>query len=118
MDELLFSVEGNKASPATPISLAEAGPREREDLQQWVLAHPEILGSGVVPISFEFDQWRNAAGDRERDRLDVIAAVVLPQRASNRPATRTAVRSLMESTLAPFARARGPHVRAHPWGAR
>ena len=55
-----------------PISLAEAGLRERSDLQEWVLNHPEILGPGIMIVTFEFDRWWAAGGDRERDRLDVL----------------------------------------------
>lgn len=70
--ELVFTVDGSTATPAEPVSLAEAGLRERSDLQEWVVAHPEILGRAVLIVSVEFDQWRSAAGDRERDRLDVL----------------------------------------------
>ena len=71
--ELVFGVEGPRAQPAQPVTLAEAGLRERSDLQEWVLAHPDILGPGVLVIAFEFDRWRaGATGDRERDRLDVL----------------------------------------------
>lgn len=71
-DELVFTVSSDGAAPATPISLAEAGFKERNDLQEWVIAHPEILGDGVMVIAFEFDQWESASGGRERDRLDVL----------------------------------------------
>lgn len=70
--ERVYSVDGSAATPATPVSLAEAGLRERDDLQEWVLAHPEILGDDVMVVAFEFDRWRAASGDRERDRLDVL----------------------------------------------
>lgn len=70
--ERLFTVTGSSATPAVPITLAEAGMRERSDLQEWVLAHPEILGSDVLVVTFEFDRWWAAGGDRERDRLDVL----------------------------------------------
>jgi alkylated DNA nucleotide flippase Atl1 len=70
--ERVFTVTASAASPATPITLAEAGLRERTDLQEWVLAHPEILGSGVLIVTFEFDRWWAPSGDRERDRLDVM----------------------------------------------
>jgi alkylated DNA nucleotide flippase Atl1 len=70
--ELVFSVDGPMADPARPISLADAGLRERRDLQEWVIAHPEILGSGVKVITFEFGQWQARAGGREFDRLDVL----------------------------------------------
>jgi alkylated DNA nucleotide flippase Atl1 len=71
--ELVFTVEGSDATPAVPISLADAGLRERNDLQEWVLAHPEILGADVLVITFEFDRWLSGSGTRERDRLDVLA---------------------------------------------
>lgn len=70
--ERLFTVDGSVATPATPISLAEAGLRERSDLQEWVLAHPHILGPDVKIISFEFDRWRSSSGAPQLDRLDVL----------------------------------------------
>lgn len=72
-DELLFTVSGAKALPATPITLSEAGLRERQDLQEWVLEHPEILGTGVMVVTFEFDRWWSPSGIQPLDRLDVLA---------------------------------------------
>ncbi|MGY1659634.1 hypothetical protein ACI78Q_00230 [Geodermatophilus sp. SYSU D00705] len=72
MDELLYTVDGAAAVRATPITLAEAGLREREHLQEWVLAHPEMLGGSLLVITSECDRWSSARG-RERDRLDVLA---------------------------------------------
>jgi len=40
--EPVFSVDGSKATPATPITLAEAGLRERQELQEWVIEHPDL----------------------------------------------------------------------------
>lgn len=71
-DELLFTVAGSTAKRATPISLSEAGLRERQDLQEWVLEHPEILGPGVMIVTFEFDRWWSASGVQPLDRLDVL----------------------------------------------
>jgi hypothetical protein len=71
-DELLFTVAGSSAKRATPISLAEAGLRERQDLQEWVLEHPEILGPGVMVVTFEFDRWWSSSGNQPLDRLDVL----------------------------------------------
>jgi RecB family endonuclease NucS len=70
-DELVFSVTGDEAKAASPISLAEAGLREREHLQEWVLANPGILGTGVLVITSEFDRWESRGG-AERDRLDIL----------------------------------------------
>jgi len=70
-DELVFTVIGNTARAATPITLAEAGLREREHLQEWVLAHPEILGGDVLIVTSEFDRWESRSG-AERDRLDIL----------------------------------------------
>lgn len=72
MDELLYTVDGAAAARARQISLAEAGLREREHLQEWVLAHPEMLGGSLLVITSECDRWTSARG-RERDRLDVLA---------------------------------------------
>jgi hypothetical protein len=70
-DELVFTVVGGEALAATPITLAEAGLREREHLQEWVLANPKILGGDVLIITSEFDRWESRGG-AERDRLDVL----------------------------------------------
>jgi len=73
-DELLFHVDGSTATRATPITLTEAGLREREHLQEWVLANPEIVGEDVLIITFEFDRWLPTAKSQSkvRDRLDIL----------------------------------------------
>ncbi len=71
-DELVFSIDGPKAVQAVPITLTEAGLTERAHLQEWVIEHPEMLGDGVLIITFEFDRWRNSSGAPEKDRLDVL----------------------------------------------
>jgi len=70
--ERVYSVESSAATPARPISLSEAGLRERADLQEWILERPEILGPDVLIVTFEFDRWQSASGDRQLDRLDVL----------------------------------------------
>lgn len=55
-EELVFTVVGEVAHPATPITLSEAGLRERTHLQEWVLAYPSILGADVMVITSEFDR--------------------------------------------------------------
>lgn len=68
----MFHVSGSSATPIRRVSLAEAGLREREHLQEWVLAHPELLGDGLMIVTSECDRWASSRG-RERDRLDVLA---------------------------------------------
>ncbi len=70
-EDLLFTVAGSVAMPAQMISLEEAGLEERADLQEWVLANPEILGSSVKIISFDVDrQW--ATPGVPQDRLGIL----------------------------------------------
>jgi hypothetical protein len=71
--ELVFTVSDGSASPAVPVTFAEAGLREREHLQEWVLAHPRILGEDLRIVSFEFDRWLAGSGGPTYDRLDVLA---------------------------------------------
>jgi hypothetical protein len=71
--ELLFTVSDGNAIPAIPVTFADAGLREREHLQEWVLAHPRILGEDLRIVSFEFDRWLAGSGEPTHDRLDVLA---------------------------------------------
>lgn len=70
--EMVFTVEGSAAKAATPISLAEAGLKERQHLQEWVRANPEILGSDVMIVTLEFGRWTGNTGGLEQDRLDIL----------------------------------------------
>jgi hypothetical protein len=70
-DELVFTVSGAAAKPAAAVSLAEIGLSERQHLQEWVIAHPEILGPHIMVVTFEFDRWWSAGGN-PLDRLDVL----------------------------------------------
>jgi RecB family endonuclease NucS len=70
-DEVVFAVMGSVANAAERISLADAGLREREHLQEWVIAHPEIIGPDVMIVTFEFDKWSSTSGE-QKDRLDVL----------------------------------------------
>ena len=71
-DEIVFEVSESKATRAEPISLEEAGLRERDHLQEWVIANPDVLGKGVMVVTIEFGQWVTKSGSSERDRLDVL----------------------------------------------
>jgi hypothetical protein len=70
-DELVFTLAGSAAEAAERISLADAGLREREHLQEWVPAHPEIIRPDVMVVTSESDRWGSRSGP-ERDRLDVL----------------------------------------------
>ncbi len=72
-DGLTFTVAEGTASPAQPLTLAEAGLRERSHLQEWVVAHPEMLGDGILIVTSEFDRWAGSArAAATADRLDVL----------------------------------------------
>lgn len=71
-EEHVYVVDGAVAHSAEPISLAEAGFTERSHLQEWVIAHPEMLGEGVMVLTSEFDRWVSSAGPSPLDRLDVL----------------------------------------------
>jgi alkylated DNA nucleotide flippase Atl1 len=72
-DRLVYLVEGSSATPAIQVSLAEAGLKERQDLQEWVVAHPEVIGRDVRIITIEYDKWSTDSGTQAHQRLDVLA---------------------------------------------
>jgi hypothetical protein len=71
-DEIVFEVNQSQATRAKPISLEEAGLRERDHLQEWVIANPDVLGEDVMVVTIEYGQWVTKSGSVERDRLDVL----------------------------------------------
>ena len=72
LDEHVFTVAGARATRAYPISLADAGLKERAHLQEWVIAHPQVLGEDVLIVASEFGRWSDSDGRRAWDRLDVL----------------------------------------------
>lgn len=71
-DEFLLSVHEGQSDVVEATGLPALGLHEREHLQEWVLAHPELLGPGVEVVTSEFDKWQSAAGEAIADRLDVM----------------------------------------------
>ena len=69
--EFVFTVHPGAALTAEPISLEEAGLRERDDLQEWVRLNPHILGPSVRIVTFEFGRWQARDG-QAADRLDLL----------------------------------------------
>ena len=74
-DEIVFEVRDSTAARAVPISLEEAGFREKDHLQEWVTDNPDVLGEGVMVVTVEYGQWISLSGSVERDRLDVLGRV-------------------------------------------
>ncbi len=71
-DEFLLAVDAGKSQKVSPSSLPGLGLMERQHLQEWVLAHPELLGAGVQVVTSEFDKWQDASGGAVADRLDIL----------------------------------------------
>lgn len=68
----VFTVSGADATPATPTTLAAAGLKERSDLQEWLIAHPAVLGPDVLMVTAEYDQWSSNIGSTAKERLDLL----------------------------------------------
>jgi hypothetical protein len=72
-DEMLLTVDAGKAAPVDRVDLSSLQLREREHLQEWILANPAVLGPGVEIITSEYDRWQTASGAPVLDRLDILA---------------------------------------------
>ena len=70
--ELLFTVQDKTPQPALAIRLADAGLKERADIEEWVIAHPEIIGPDVLVVTSEFAGWASKRGAKDADRLDIL----------------------------------------------
>jgi hypothetical protein len=66
---IIISVKkGEKpVSHLTPVSLQEAGIREVQDLQKWILEKPEVLGEPLLVLDDQFSKFEGA-----RDRPDIL----------------------------------------------
>jgi hypothetical protein len=71
-DELVFTVSGATATRVDGVPIESLGLTERAHLQEWVIAHPDILGANVLIVAFEFDRWSSTTGTNPKDRLDVL----------------------------------------------
>ena len=71
--ELLLEVEpgGAAARVVDMTTLGDAELLERRHLQEWIVAHPEILGPTVKIVTIEYAGWI-VDGDPQRQRLDVL----------------------------------------------
>jgi muconolactone delta-isomerase len=51
-----------------PVAFSDIGVKERDDLEEWVVAHPDMLGEDLLVITSEFSRF-----DRSSRRLDILA---------------------------------------------
>ncbi|WP_372909500.1 hypothetical protein [Salinigranum sp.] len=66
---MLFRIDGEGIVEPVPTNkLAELGLRERDDLQEWVIEEPRILGEELLIVTSEYAGFENTL-----DRLDVLA---------------------------------------------
>ena len=69
----LFTTSGTSATALNKTSLAALGLKERQHLQEWVIAHPSVMGDDLLVVTAEYDSWRGSDGVASKDRLDVLA---------------------------------------------
>jgi hypothetical protein len=72
-DEVLFTVDADKATLVDRVDLSDLGLQEHAHLQEWILDNPSVLGQGVEIITSEYDRWQTVGGDPVLDRLDILA---------------------------------------------
>lgn len=74
-EELMFTIDPSDKRLATSLLATELAKMQytERDLQEWVLAHPEILGEDAIVIASEVGTWQSSAGMSVKDRLDVLA---------------------------------------------
>ncbi len=53
------------------VTLASTGLKERQDLQRWITAHPDLIAPGLLLITTEFDRWE-VRDHKVADRLDAL----------------------------------------------
>jgi alkylated DNA nucleotide flippase Atl1 len=68
----LFSVAQSSAQALAPTTLTAVGLQERAHLQEWLLAHPTVLGDDVMVITSEYDKWVATDGAKAAKRLDIL----------------------------------------------
>jgi hypothetical protein len=70
MSDPVYLVDQETKLPraVAPVSFSSLNVKERQDLEEWVLNHPEILGENLLVVTAEFDRF-----DKSNRRLDVLA---------------------------------------------
>ena len=70
--ELVFTIADGVPKVATQRKLADAGLKERQDIEEWVIANPRLIGSDVLILTSEFAGWTSTKGAKSLDRLDIL----------------------------------------------
>jgi hypothetical protein len=70
MSEQIYIIDPatKKPSPVSAVAFNKIGIRERQDLEAWIVAHPDILGEKLLLLTSEFDRF-----DKSSKRLDCLA---------------------------------------------
>lgn len=72
MTRIIYKIDGGHVVVATPVTLESIGARERQDLQEWIISHPESLGDGILVVTCEYDKWESGSGGTTKKRLDIL----------------------------------------------
>ena len=66
----LFRIDpsNGESTSLREVDFAQLGLRERNDIQEWVSAHPDILGEDLLIVAKEFSGF-----DSTSERLDLLA---------------------------------------------
>ncbi|MGW8258339.1 MAG: hypothetical protein ACWGMZ_12705 [Thermoguttaceae bacterium] len=57
-----------KLTKVLPVSFSEIGVKERQNLEEWVIANPDMLGEDLLVITSEFSSF-----DKSSRRIDILA---------------------------------------------
>lgn len=64
----LVNKDTKELSKVEPLAFSDIGIKERQDLQEWVLENPDLLGEPLLVVTSEYDKF-----DKSSKRLDVLA---------------------------------------------
>jgi hypothetical protein len=67
----LVNLDSGEVAPMREITLTSAGLKERQDLQRWITAHPELIAPDLLLVTTEFDRWE-IRDQKVADRLDAL----------------------------------------------
>jgi hypothetical protein len=73
MGDSVFTIDlkNRTVRPIPSTGLSGLGFKERADLQEWIIQHPEIVGEGLLVVTSEFDGWESK-DTKVKDRLDIL----------------------------------------------